>query len=534
MGETAGNRYRPAQPPQGEEPGQAEGRASDILNEWLVAGGDSRLRVNPATQLSDYGCQAFPRPALSFASSTASSISERGYAAAAEAFAHLQKLSQFAAFDAFVETMRADLKALWGLAEDTDVIFAPSGTDAELRALFVAQSMLRAPTISLVVAAEESGSGVPYAAAGRHFNSGTANGARVIKGRFVRGLGSGVGAVEVPALNASGGSRPLEEIDADVVGRVRAVISGGSSVALHVMLHSKLGTCAPSVDCIGAIRGEFGPAVQIIVDACQARLSRAQLNSYLGQADLVLLTGSKFFTGPAFSGAVLVPAALSARASEQTHIPFGLVDYSNASDWPARYRHVRALMPQTMNLGQALRWAAALEEMRRYFAVPDHFRAQALTAFAAFAGRRITDDPQLHLLPQPASMTGEEFAARTVFPFLLTRNGRTLSLAETKLLYQGLNDDLSQVLGGSAEQRGLLARACHIGQPVAIPRASGETAGALRVAADARMISECWFAGPETDAVARFQAGLEGLQVVFDKLTLMLAHVETIKHAVAA
>jgi hypothetical protein len=48
------------------------------------------------------------------------------------------------------------------------------------------------------------------------------------------------------------------------------------------------------------------------------------------------------------------------------------------------------------------------------------------------------------------------------------------------------------------------------------------------------MISECWFAGPETDAVARFQAGLEGLQVVFDKLTLMLAHVETIKHAVAA
>jgi hypothetical protein len=38
----------------------------------------------------------------------------------------------------------------------------------------------------------------------------------------------------------------------------------------------------------------------------------------------------------------------------------------------------------------------------------------------------------------------------------------------------------------------------------------------------------------ESDAVARFQAGLEGLQVVFDKLTLMLAHVETIKHAVAA
>jgi hypothetical protein len=505
-----------------------------MLNEWLVAGGDSRLRLNPATQLSDYGCQAFPRRALSFASSTASSISERGYAAAAAAFAHLQTVTQFAGFDAFVETMRADLKTWWGLAEDTDVIFAPSGTDAELRALFVAQSLLRAPTISVVVAAEESGSGMPYAAAGRHFNSGTANGVRVIKGRFVRGLGSGVGAIAVPALTAGGRSRPLEEIDADIIGRVRAVVAGGSSVVLHVMLHSKLGTCAPSRDCIAAIRAEFGTAVQIVVDACHARLSRAQLDSYLVQGDLVLLTGSKFFTGPAFSGALLVPAALSARAAARTQIPLGLADYSNASDWPARYRHVRALMPQTMNLGPALRWAAALEEMRRYFAVPDHFRAQALTAFAAFAGRSIADHPALDLLPQPASMTGEEFAARTVFPFLLTRNGRTLSLAETKLLYRGLNDDLSQLLGGSATERALLARACHIGQPVAIPRASGETAGALRVAADARMISECWFAGPQTDAAARFQAGLEGLQVVFDKLMLLLAHVETIKHAVAA
>src|SRR5262249_27734578 len=150
----------------------------------------------------------------------------------------------------------------------------------------------------------------------------------------------------VPALTASGSSRTPEEIDADVVGRVRTVIAGGGGAVLHVMLHSKIGTCAPSEDCIAAIRAEFGPAVQIIVDACQARLSRPQLNSSLALGDLVLLTGSKFFTGPAFSGAVLVPGALSARAAERAHIPCGLVDYCNASDWPARYRNVRALMPQ--------------------------------------------------------------------------------------------------------------------------------------------------------------------------------------------
>jgi hypothetical protein len=34
---------------------------------------------------------------------------------------------------------------------------------------------------------------------------------------------------------------------------------------------------------------------------------------------------------------------------------------------------------------------------------------------------------------------------------------------------------------------------------------------------------------PPTNAVARFHASLKGLQVVFDKLTLMLAQVEAIK-----
>jgi hypothetical protein len=154
MGETACNSHCLGQPAQGEEPAQADDGTSGLINKWLVAGGDSRLRVNPATQLSDYGCQAFPRPTLSFASSTASTISQRGYAAAAKAFVHLATRRQFDAFDAFVETMRTDLKALWGLAENTDVIFAPSGTDAALRALFVAQSVLRARVISVVVAAE--------------------------------------------------------------------------------------------------------------------------------------------------------------------------------------------------------------------------------------------------------------------------------------------------------------------------------------------------------------------------------------------
>ena len=57
-------------------------QAWDVLGpaETLMArGGDQRLEVNPLTGLNHYGCSHRPRPwAVTFASSTASSLSERG------------------------------------------------------------------------------------------------------------------------------------------------------------------------------------------------------------------------------------------------------------------------------------------------------------------------------------------------------------------------------------------------------------------------------------------------------------------------
>ena len=77
MGEIAWHSHRLGQLAQGDEAAQAETGTSGLLNTWLVTGGDSRLCINPATQLSDYGCQAFPRPGLSFVSSSASTISQQ-------------------------------------------------------------------------------------------------------------------------------------------------------------------------------------------------------------------------------------------------------------------------------------------------------------------------------------------------------------------------------------------------------------------------------------------------------------------------
>src|SRR5512140_3009025 len=51
--------------------------------------------------------------------------------------------------------------------------------------------------------------------------------------------------------------------------------------------------------------------VQVVVDACQMRLGRPRLRKYLDRGCMVIVTGSKFFTGPPFSVALLVPAGFA-------------------------------------------------------------------------------------------------------------------------------------------------------------------------------------------------------------------------------
>src|SRR5512140_634488 len=56
------------------------------LDGLLCCGGDPRLSIDPASGLNQYGCRPVPCPdTLSFASSTATSISGRAYARASDA-----------------------------------------------------------------------------------------------------------------------------------------------------------------------------------------------------------------------------------------------------------------------------------------------------------------------------------------------------------------------------------------------------------------------------------------------------------------
>jgi hypothetical protein len=471
------------------------------------------------------------REAIAFSSSTASTISPMAFAAVEEAYGALFRGAAehglANVFDAAAEKLRRELKTLLELDFcDADIVFSPSGTDSEIHALHLARLWHArsggSEIASIVVAAEETGSGMPHAAAGRHFNATTSAGVSAVRGRAIAGM-DGIAHVAIPVRDAQG-IRDLSEIDEDVSRAVAQAIEDGRRVVLHVMHHSKIGTRAPSAACIAELRARHGMHVQFVLDACQFRMSRRKLRHYLDQGFLVLATGSKFFAGPPLSGAVIVPEQFRAGIAAETKIPQGLADYATAYDWPESLAGIRAQLPRRENLGQYLRWVAAAAEMKAYFAVPELYRRLALGEFSGALSRMLEARGDLALLPEPAWVSDEsdiddEFSVRTVFPFVVRRDGVPLSAAETRTIYRALNEDVCEIVDCRGQER-LAATICHIGQPVALKMDGVETA-ALRISADARLVSECFAGTSVLDAIAALKQRSAGAGTVLDKVALL-------------
>jgi hypothetical protein len=110
-----------------------------------------------------------------------------------------------------------------------------------------------------------------------------------------------------------------------------AAAAATGNVIIFLTHSTKTGLIAPTSPPEGA---------NVIVDACQARIEPETVAAYLRRGWPVVVTGSKFFGGPAFSGAVLFPRARLQPAGRQDPPRSGPGD--------------------AVRLGIALRWTAAL------------------------------------------------------------------------------------------------------------------------------------------------------------------------------
>jgi len=396
----------------------------------LFSGGDSRIATNPHTGLNKYLCPAMPAPDLVCASScTASPISVQGFDRAAEAFADIalassprQRADRLAAL---TDQIEARLLGYFGVGALARAFLCPSGTDALLTtAMLLAAEQPGAAVTAILPAASETGTGVPLAAVCRVFD-GPDSGTSLTDGTSTT--------VEIPLRSADGSPRCDDEVNAAFA----AAAAAAPGRAIVYLTHgTKTGLIAPVAP---------PPGADVIVDACQARIEPEAVAAYLRRGWPVVVTGSKFFGGPAFSGAVLFPRARLPAVAQ--------------GPLPAAPR-------DSVRLGTALRWTAAL-------AVIDAFEPVAVT-MAEILSRRITVIEQA-LASNPVLVTvgglrpcGPGWADQpSIFTFGVRDPmdlRRKLSVAELRPLYEHL------------ARKGVL-----LGQPVGLG-----SFGGLRLAIGAR------------------------------------------------
>lgn len=471
----------------------------------LTEGGDARIAID-AAGLNAYGCRSLPDPDLvALGSSTASVVSGTGFDAASALHTRLLKDPNCHAFE--VERIRRRISGLSGAraASGTEIVLAASGTDILLIARLLAEGPCHAPVIAVMAEAAETGSGVPAALAGRHFAADTCSGDAVDKG--APAIAGAAHAPEcVPVRCADGALRPLDDVDAEFAYRVEEVLRAGGRCLLVLTDVSKTGVIAPSPACARRLAKKHGQALEVLVDACQFRLSPESIAAYLQDDFMVAVTGSKFVTGPTFCGALLLPAAIARRVRSASLL--SLRPYSTRAHWPATWEAAHEL-PDVMNTGLLLRWEAALAELDAFATLPAGFSEAFLVRWGAAVSARIAADPGLEALPI-ADLQGHRPVAawdgrQTIFPFLvIDQPGRALrrhlGRDETSRLHrrlQGLGMPAPAECPSPGQGQ---SKRFQFGQAVACGHRNGVPVSALRVCASARNIVD---ASLVPDGIAR-------------------------------
>jgi len=434
------------------------------LESLLTSGGDDRILIDSVSKKSRHGILPIPNPRLvELGSSTASTISETAFLKASIlrelCERECQHQSESNVYALHMERIRSELSQFFGFSDKRiRIAFAASGTDIHA----IVSQWIR-PEKILSISAPETGRGLPSAIQGKYFSNQTAY-ANNLEGWISDWRGEWI---SIPARDDTGRIRSLSEIDYVFVKNA----TEKKKTLLILTDVSKTGLLIPSVETALALKNQWQPHLEILIDACQCRLAPETIQAYLSNGCMVAITGSKFISGPMFCGALFIPEEVSNRY--QSSCPT-IQSYSSSADWP-----FRNTLPNVTNFGLLLRWEAALEELRRFHSIPTIQVQNYLKIFS----KKILD--QLHSTPYFEALSVLDLqrqalheydswdTTQTIFPFLIRDNHKSfLDSVGVRKIYESL-----QRLG------------FQLGQPVFCGQHKGHEICALRICVSARMIA---------------------------------------------
>lgn len=420
----------------------------DDFAQLISSGGDNRLLLGP-TGLNRYGSGPNAGSKMQFGSCTCSSPSPRALDAAHRLYLELKQHPDAALLASeHFQIVRNQLRHLLELPEDVAIALPPSGTDVEMLVLALAASKTEHPIVNVVVGPAEVGSGTSDASAGRYFDSLTPRGNRVTPRRALNtGLTSRVSIAHVNVRNAFGQPLPLEEIDREVMRTVIAAAATGAHVVVHLVAHSKTGIHAPSLNAIESIKSALKDDVTIVIDAAQGRLATNAYRIALQNDCLVAFTGSKFFGGPSFCGALFIPNS-QRPGKHLTQLPSNFEEFFNRDTIPATWQSWKTSCSQWTNQGLLLRWTAAIAEMEAFYNIESDISEVIHSVFANGVTNAISSSRSCAMLPvetDAESNLPSISAYESVFAFEVNNAKQNpLSKTQLKTLHQQLNVNTKQ------------------------------------------------------------------------------------------
>ncbi len=388
-------------------------------------------------------------------------------------------------------------------SEKIDFVLTSSATDAEFIPLSLALNSTTDDLLNIVVAPNEIGSASVSAAKGTHICQITPAGAAVQPSLSLDGISlERIETHQVKIREKDGELRCVESIHEEIANQVQEGVAEGKRILLHLIDCSKLGARIPSLDFVDSLKKQYGEKIQVIIDAAQMRIDPRLLHNYLSKNWLILVSGSKFFGGPPFSGGVLIRGKFWQQGAKKSP-PLGLRDYLTKFDVPSSWINWQNALPRKINVGLLLRWEAALAEIEAFMEVPPLQRRTAIEKLGKIINTLLHDskDVQRILLGSQCTSIVNQCPKvdglsqlSTIFPFVIfwpkgKNKGSKLSVYETRLLHRMLNQPLAHGLPKSSPKKHhkIMNKRFITGQPV---RLGTDAIGSLRLAISARRISD--------------------------------------------
>src|SRR5699024_2045662 len=254
----------------------------------MASGGDHRIAIDEKIGFNKYGCKPFPSYSISYSSSTGSNISSSAYAYIKSYIHKLRvekgekNIEDVQILKREFETIRQRLRTFYELDPDVEIIFGPSGTDMEYLTILFALKAGESHIHNIVLGANEVGSGIEFAAEGQYFSDRTPIDNALKKvGESIEGMPSDrVSTAYIPIRNTRGEVYSSEQILEHFNREIKQALATGQRPLVHIVHATKTGLILPSWETLMKLKNEYGTAIDLVVDACQGRISIYSINRY--------------------------------------------------------------------------------------------------------------------------------------------------------------------------------------------------------------------------------------------------------------